>query len=110
MRRKKSKAKPRRRSKPSRSAKAKPKKSTPSKVTLKQRMARAKKLEALDAGKPTFKITPRPLTVATGNVRTAPPPVITSSVGRWEKGARNLQTDVATVQRLLQTAAQKLQA
>jgi len=44
--------------------------------------------------------------------RTAPPPVITGSVGRWEKkGARaNLQADVETVQRLLETAAQKLQA
>jgi hypothetical protein len=35
---------------------------------------------------------------------------LTGSVGRWEKGARNLQADVETVQRLLQTAAQKLQA
>ena len=31
-------------------------------------------------------------------------------VGRWEKGARNLQADIETVQRLLETAAQKLQA
>jgi hypothetical protein len=37
-------------------------------------------------------------------------PLISGSVGRWEKGARNLQADVETVQRLLQTAAQKLQA
>ena len=36
--------------------------------------------------------------------------VIAGSVGRWEKGARNLQADVETVQRLLQAAAQKLQA
>jgi hypothetical protein len=36
--------------------------------------------------------------------------VITDSVGRWEKGARNLQADVKTVQRLLETAAQELQA
>jgi hypothetical protein len=36
--------------------------------------------------------------------------VITGSVGRWEKGAGNLQVDVKTVQRLLETAAQKLQA
>jgi len=36
--------------------------------------------------------------------------VITGSVGRWEKGARNLQVDVETVQRLLETVAQKLQA
>src|SRR4029453_7360134 len=36
--------------------------------------------------------------------------VITGSVGRWEKGARNIPADVETVQRLLQAAAQKLQA
>jgi hypothetical protein len=35
---------------------------------------------------------------------------LSGSVGRWEKGARNLQADVETVQRLLETAAQKLQA
>ena len=44
------------------------------------------------------------------NVPSTPLPVITGSVGRWEKGARNLQPDVETVQRLLETAAQKLQA
>src|SRR5438045_7435776 len=36
--------------------------------------------------------------------------MITGSVGRWEKGAVNLEADVKTVQRLLETAAQKLQA
>ena len=36
--------------------------------------------------------------------------VITGSVGRWEKSVRNLQADVETVQRLLQAAAQRLQA
>jgi len=36
--------------------------------------------------------------------------VITGSVGRWEKNAGNLPSDVETVQRLLQTAAQRLQA
>jgi peptidoglycan hydrolase-like protein with peptidoglycan-binding domain len=41
---------------------------------------------------------------------TTPPAVITGSVGRWEKGAGNLQADVETVQRLLKTAAQRLQA
>jgi L,D-transpeptidase catalytic domain len=92
------------------SRKTKPKKSRPAKLTLKERLARAKKLEALDAGKPTFQVLPRALTVAPDNVPTAPPPVITGSVGRWEKGARNLQADVETVQRLLETAAQKLQA
>jgi len=90
--------------------KTKPKKPRHAKPTLKDRIARAKKLDALDAGKPTFKVLPRALTVASDNVPTAPPPVITGSVGRWEKGARNLQVDVETVQRLLETAAQKLQA
>jgi len=92
------------------SRKAKRKKSRPAKLTLKERLARAKKLEALDAGKPTFQVKPRALTVAPDNVSAASPPVITGSVGRWEKGARNLQADVETVQRLLETAAQKLQA
>jgi hypothetical protein len=90
--------------------KAKRKKSRPAKLTLKERLARAKKLEALDAGKPTFQVLPRALTAARDNAPTAPPPVITGSVGRWEKGARNLQADVETVQRLLETAAQTLQA
>jgi len=90
------------------SRKTRPKTSRPAKLTLKERLARAKKLEALDAGKPTFQVLPRALTAAPDNVSTAPPPVITGSVGRWEKGARNLQADV--VQRLLETAAKKLQA
>ena len=38
------------------SRKAKPKKRRITKPTLKERMARAKKLEALDAGKPAFKV------------------------------------------------------
>ena len=38
------------------SGKAKRKKSAKAKPTLKQRLARAKKLEALDAGKPAFKV------------------------------------------------------
>ena len=41
-----------------------------------------------------------------------PPPVapakINASVGQWEKGAVNTPADVSTVQRILQTAAQKL--
>ena len=41
-----------------------------------------------------------------------PPPVgpfkINAIVGQWEKGAVNAPADVSTVQRLLQTAAQKL--
>ncbi len=40
----------------------------------------------------------------------APVISITGSVGRWEKNAGNLAADVETVQRLLETAAQKLQA
>jgi len=39
-----------------RSGKAKRKKSAKAKPTLKQRLARARKLEALDAGKPAFKV------------------------------------------------------
>jgi hypothetical protein len=92
------------------SRKAKQTKSRPAKLTLKERLARAKKLEALDAGKPTFKVLPRTLTVVPHTVTTAPPPVINGSVGRWEKGASNVEADVKTVQRLLETAAQKLQA
>ena len=45
-----------------------------------------------------------------GNVPTPPSVAINGSVGRWEKNASNLPADVQTVQRLLQTAAQKLQA
>ena len=92
------------------SPKTKPKKPRRAKPTLKDRIARAKKLEALDAGKPTFKGLQRALSAAPENVTTAPPPVITGSVGRWEKGAANVQADVQTVQRLLEAAAQKLQA
>ena len=36
--------------------------------------------------------------------------VITSSVGRWERGAKNLPADVMTVQRLLKAVADKLPA
>jgi hypothetical protein len=87
------------------SKRRKRKKSEKPKLTLKQRMARAKKLEALDAGKPVFTALregPRRKT------RSTPPVVISDSVGRWEGNARNLPDDVKTVQRLLQTAAQKL--
>jgi murein DD-endopeptidase MepM/ murein hydrolase activator NlpD len=37
-------------------------------------------------------------------------PEISGSVGRWKNGARNLQADVRTVQRLLKTAAKTLEA
>ena len=46
----------RRRARATDSGKAKRKKSTKAKPTLKQRLARARKLEALDAGKPVFKV------------------------------------------------------
>ena len=36
--------------------------------------------------------------------------MITSSVGRWERGAKNLPADVMTVQRLLKAVADKLPA
>ena len=49
-------------------------------------------------------------TPGSGTGASTPSAVITGSVGRWEKSARNLPADVETVQRLLQTAAQKLQA
>jgi hypothetical protein len=48
--------------------------------------------------------TPEPNDVASTTL------ALTGSVGRWEKGARNLQADVETVQRLLETAAQRLKA
>ena len=86
------------------SKKRKRKKSAKPKLTLKQRLARARKLEALDAGKPVFEVSrPRAL-------KSQLSAVISDSVGRWEKNARNLPADVETVQRLLETAAQKLQA
>jgi murein DD-endopeptidase MepM/ murein hydrolase activator NlpD len=37
-------------------------------------------------------------------------PQISASVGRWERGAQNVKSDVETVQGLLQTAAQELQS
>ena len=45
-----------------------------------------------------------------GGVDVVTPPAISSSVGRWEKGAQNLPADVQTVQRLLKAAADKLHA
>ena len=47
---------------------------------------------------------------SSGSVSPPSPTVISSSVGRWEKGAGNLPADVETVQSLLQAAAHKLQA
>src|SRR5467141_554459 len=92
------------------STKGKRKKSAKPKLTLKQRLARARKLEALDAGKPVFEVSRERALESQPQTRGTPSVVITDSVGRWEKNARNLPADVETVQRLLETAAQKLQA
>src|SRR5262249_47112182 len=92
------------------SKKGKRKRSAKPKLTLKQRIARARKLEALDARKPVLKVSRERGLESQPQIRGTPSAVISDSVGRWEKNARNLPTDVETVQRLLQTAAQKLQA
>src|SRR6266403_3932707 len=92
------------------SKKGKRKKSAKPKLNLKQRLARAKKLEALDAGKPVFEVSRKRALKSQPKTRSTPSAVISGSVGRWEENARNLPADVETVQRLLQTAAQKLQA
>ena len=99
----------RRRARLTGSKKGKRKKSAKPKLTLKQRLARARKLEALDAGKPVFKVSREKARESQPQTAT-PFAVISDSVGRWEKNARNLPADVETVQRLLETAAQKLQA
>jgi peptidoglycan hydrolase-like protein with peptidoglycan-binding domain len=77
---------------------------------LKQRLALARKLEALDAGKPLFKVSRERALKSQPQMRDTRSAAISRSVGRWEKGAANLPADVETVQRLLQTAAQKLLA
>jgi L,D-transpeptidase catalytic domain len=92
------------------SKKGKRKKSAKPKLTLKQRLARARKLEALDARKPVFEVSRERALESQPQTRDAPSAVISGSVGRWEKNAQNLPPDVKTVQRLLETAAQKLQA
>ena len=84
--------------------KGKRKKSAKPKLTLKQRLARAKKLEALDAGKPVSEVS------RARALKSQLSAVISGSVGRWEKNARNLPADVETVQRFLERVAQKLQA
>jgi len=80
------------------------------KLTLKQRLARAKKLEALDAGKPVVGVSRTRAVASQPQTRGISSAVISGSVGRWEKNALNLPEDVKTVQRLLETAAQKLHA
>jgi peptidoglycan hydrolase-like protein with peptidoglycan-binding domain len=92
------------------SKKRKRKKSAKPKLNLKQRLARARKLEALDAGKRVVRASPEMARKSQPQTRSTPSATISDSVGRWEKPARNLPADVETVQRLLQTAAQKLLA
>src|SRR6266540_1769725 len=92
------------------SKKGKRKKSAKSKLTLKQRLARARKLEALDAGKRVFEVSRERALESQPQTRGTPSAVLSGSVGRWEKNARNLPADVETVQRLLEMATQKLQA
>jgi L,D-transpeptidase catalytic domain len=92
------------------SKKGKRKKSAKPKLTLKQRLVRARKLEALDAGKRVSRVSRERALKSQPQMRSTPSAVISDSVGRWEKNARNLPADVETVQRLLERAAQKLQA
>ena len=92
------------------SKKRKRKKSAKPKLTLKQRLARARKLEALDAGKRVVEVSRKRALESQPQTRGTPSAAISDSVGRWEKNARNLPADVETVQRLLERAAQKLQA
>src|SRR6476620_11551030 len=92
------------------SKKGKRKKSAKPKLTLKQRLARAKKLEALDAGKSVSGVSRKRALKFQPQTRGTPSAAISASVGRWEQNASNLPEDVKTVQRLLETAAQKLHA
>src|SRR4029077_7258415 len=82
------------------SKKGKRKKSAKPKVILNQRLARARKLEALDAGKPVFKLSRERALKFQPKTRGTPSAVISGSVGRWERNARNFPADVETVQRL----------
>ena len=70
MRRKKKQLERRRTAKSIRSRKAKAKRSRRKKLTLNERIARATKLEALDAGKPISEISPR-ITLASHQLRNA---------------------------------------
>jgi len=92
------------------SKKGKRKKSAKPKLTLKQRLARARKLEALDAGKSVSRVSRKRALKSQPQTRGTPSAAIGASVGRWEQNATNLPEDVKTVQRLLETAAQKLHA
>ena len=93
-----------------RSRKSKRKKSAKPKLTLKQRLARARKLEALDAEKSGSRVSRKRVLKSQPQTQGTSSAAISASVGRWEKNASNLPEDVKTVQRLLETAAQKLHA
>jgi hypothetical protein len=67
------------------SKKGKRKKSAKPKLTLKQRLARAKKLEALDAGKAVVAVSRERALETQPQTRSTPSAVISDSVGRWEK-------------------------
>src|SRR5262245_49318629 len=105
MAKKKKQLKHRRRARSIGSKKGKRKKSAKPKLTLRQRLARARKLEALDAGKRVF-------AVSRGRALESQPSqpfaVISGSVGRWEKNARNVAADVETVQQLGRASWRKL--
>src|SRR5262245_3476185 len=107
MAKKKKQLKHRRRARSIGSKKGKRKKSAKPKLTLRQRLARARKLEALDAGKRVF-------AVSRGRALESQPSqpfaVISDSVGRWEKNARNVPADVESVQRRVEMESQTLQA
>ena len=67
------------------SKKGKRKKSAKPKLTLKQRLARARKLEALDAGKRVSGVSRERALESQRQTRGASSAVISDSVGRWEK-------------------------
>ncbi|KAG0505535.1 MAG: hypothetical protein Udaeo_11160 [Candidatus Udaeobacter sp.] len=81
----------RRGTRPIGSKKGKRKKSVKPKLTLKQRLARAKKLEALDAGKPVSGVSREKALKTQPQTRGTPSAVISDSVGRWEKNAAIFQ-------------------
>ena len=75
----------RRSARPVGSKKGTRKKSAKPKLTLKQRLARARKLEVLDAGKPVLEVSRKRALESQPQTRGAPSAVISDSVGRWEK-------------------------
>src|SRR5260370_16668768 len=89
------------------SKKGKRKKSAKPKLTLKQRLARAKKLEALDAGKPVFEVSRKRALESQLKTRGTPSAVFRASVGRWDKNPGNLPPHLQTGARLFQTSPPK---